>query len=130
MATIRKEIALKTAAGTVWDEIRDFPNVHTRVAPGFLTGLAMNKGDRVVTFGNGVVARERLVTIDDTDKRFVYSVVDGRPTHHNTSFHIIAAENGGCRVVWTADLLPDDLAPAIAGMMDAGLGAMKKTLDS
>ena len=130
MATIRKEISLKTTAEAVWDAIRDFPNVHTRVAPGFLAGLTMDKGDRVITFGNGLVARERLVTIDDTEKRLVYSVVDSRPTHHNASFQVIPTAEGGCRVVWTADLLPNDLAPAIAGMMDAGLGAMKAKLDS
>ncbi len=130
MASIRKEMSLKTAADTVWDAIRDFPQVHIRVAPGFLADLTMDKGDRVIAFGNGVVARERLVTIDNADKRFVYSIVDGRPTHHNASFQVIPTAEGGCRVVWTADLLPDDLAPAVAEMMDAGLGAMKKKLDT
>jgi hypothetical protein len=33
-------------------------------------------------------------------------------------------------VVWTIDLLPDDLAPAIGAMMDHAAGFMKKTLDA
>jgi hypothetical protein len=130
MASIRKEISLKTAADRAWDAIRDFARVHTRVAPGFLASLEMDKGDRVVTFGNGLVARERLVTLDDDGRRLVYSVVDGRPTHHNASFEVVAGADGGCQVVWTADLLPDELAPAIAGMMDQGLSAMKKKLEA
>ena len=129
MASIRREISLTAAADTVWDAIRDFPQVHARVAPGFLTGLEMKDGDRVVTFFNGLVARERLVTLDDDGRRLVYTIVDGRPTHHNASFEVRHDGDGGSRVVWTADLLPNELAPAIAAMMDQGLAVMKKTLD-
>ena len=41
----------------------------------------------------------------------------------------IFAEGEGCRAVWIADLLPNDLAGAIAGMIDQGLAAMKKNLE-
>ena len=81
MATLRKQIGLDAGAANVWSAIRDFGQVHTRVAPGFLTKLEMDKGDRVLTFFNGMVARERLVTVDDEDCRLVYSVVEGRPSH-------------------------------------------------
>jgi hypothetical protein len=32
-------------------------------------------------------------------------------------------------VVWIADFLPDSAAAAISGAIDAGMAAMKKTLD-
>jgi len=35
-----------------------------------------------------------------------------------------------CRVTWTIDLLPVELAPAIAGMMDHAAPFMKKTLEA
>ena len=128
MASIRREISLERDADAVWDAIRDFNQVHARVAPGFLTGLEMKDGDRVVTFFNGLIARERLVTLDDDGRRLVYTIVDGRPTHHNASFEVLQDSDGGSHVVWTADLLPNELAPAIAAMMDQGLAVMKKTL--
>ena len=31
--------------------------------------------------------------------------------------------------MWIADLLPNDLAGTIAGMIDQGMGVMKKTLE-
>ena len=31
---------------------------------------------------------------------------------------------------WIADLLPNEMAPPIAGMIDLGMAAMKKTLES
>jgi hypothetical protein len=127
MATLRKEIPVANAATPVWHAIRDFGQVHTKVAPGFLTGLKMDNGDRIVTFFNGVVARERLVTADDEARRLVYAVVEGRPGHYNASVEVLP-EGDGSRIVWTIDLLPNELAPAIEGMMDQALGTMKKTL--
>src|SRR5262245_31493217 len=71
MATLRKEIPVTQKPATVWRAVRDFGQVHTKVAPGFLTDLKMDKGDRIVTFFNGLVARERLVTLDDQACRLV-----------------------------------------------------------
>jgi len=88
MATLRRQIALNAPAATVWSALRDFGAVHTRVAPGFLTKLEMDKGDRIVTFFNGMVARERLVTVDDEDCRLVYSVVEGRASHYNAAVQV------------------------------------------
>ena len=50
MATNRREHPLNVPADKVWEAVRDFGQVHTRVAPGFLTGLELDKGDRVITF--------------------------------------------------------------------------------
>ena len=130
MATLRRQIALDTGAANVWSALRDFGAVHTRVAPGFLTRLEMDKGDRIVTFFNGLVARERLVTVDEDDWRLVYAVVEGRPTHYNAAVQVFPEGDGRSRVVWTIDLLPDDLAPAVGGMMDHAAGFMKKTLEA
>jgi Polyketide cyclase / dehydrase and lipid transport len=111
----------------VWHAFRDFGQVHTKVAPGFVTGLKMDNGDRIVTFFNGLVARERLVTADDETCRLVYAVVEGRASHYNAAVQVFP-EGDGSRIVWTIDLLPDELAPAIEGMMDQALETMKKTL--
>jgi hypothetical protein len=129
MATLRRQIALNANATAVWSAVRDFGAVHTRVAPGFLTKLEMDRGDRIVTFFNGLVARERLVTVDDEDCRLVYAVVEGRPSHYNAAVQVFP-EGDGSRLVWTIDLLPEDLAPAIGSMMDHAAGFMKKTLEA
>ena len=130
MATNRREHALNAPAAKVWEAVRDFGQVHTRVAPGFLTKLELDKGDRIVTFFNGLVARERLVTIDDASMRLVYAVVEGRPTHYNGSIQVIADGENECRLVWTIDLLPDELGPVVGGMMDHAAPFMKRTLEA
>ena len=130
MATLRKQIAIETGATNVWSAVRDFAEVHTRVAPGFLTRLEMDNGDRVITFFNGLVARERLVTRDDEQCRLVYSVVEGRPSHYNAAVQVFPEGEGRSRVVWTIDILPDELAPTVGGMMEHALPIMKKTLEA
>ena len=130
MASIRKEVLIDAPAEHVWDAVRDVGAVHTRVAPGFLTGCRMEDAPlaRVVSFANGIQARELIVDIDDVARRLVWSVVGGRMSHHNAAMQIVDDGDQRTRVVWIADLLPNELAPAIAGMIDQGLAAMQRTL--
>lgn len=129
MATIRKEFEVPAPADTVWAALRDFANLH-RLAAGFVTDSRVDEGGavRIVTFANGMQARERLVTRDDAARRLVYTVEGGRPTHYNGTVQVTEAGPGRSRFVWTVDLLPDALAPAIAQMMEQGCQAMRSSL--
>jgi carbon monoxide dehydrogenase subunit G len=130
MASIRKEIVIDARPETVWDALRDVGAIHTRLAPGFVTGVELTPGARIVTFGNGMVARELLVDIDDAARRLVWSVVGTRMIHHNASAQVFAEGDARCRFVWTADLLPHDAAEMVAGMIDQALSVMKPTLEA
>jgi hypothetical protein len=129
MASIRREIHIAARPEDVWDAVRDVGNIHKRLCPGFLTDCRMEGPDaRIVTFGNGLVVKELILDVDEGQRRVAWSAQSERMTHHNASLQILP-EGGGCRAVWIADLLPNAIAPAIAGMIDAGMAAMKKTLD-
>ena len=67
MASIHKEMLLAARPEDVWAAIRDAGEVHRRLAPGFVVDcrLEVGGGARVVTFANGLVARELIVDIDD-----------------------------------------------------------------
>jgi carbon monoxide dehydrogenase subunit G len=127
MATIRKEFVIDASPEAVWDAMRDVGALHTRLVPGFVTGCTLDGNARIVTFGNGVVAREVLVDIDDDARRIAWSATGARLSHHNASSQVFA-EGGRTRVVWIADLLPGEMKPAISGMIDAGAAAMQKAL--
>lgn len=128
MASIRKEMSLRARPGAAWDAVRDVGAIHTRLAPDFVTNTELEGDARIVTFANGMTAKELIVDVDDQACRLVWAVVEGRPRHHNGSIQIFP-EGEGCRLVWIADLLPNELAPAIAGMMQHGMEAMKRKLD-
>lgn len=129
MASIHREVRLQADPATVWDALRDVGAIHRRLAPGFVTDVRLEKGARVVTFGNGLVAREVIVDVDDNARRLVWSVVGGRMTHHNASAQVFPDGEGDSRFVWIADLLPDEVAPGIAAMMEQGLAVIKRTLE-
>jgi carbon monoxide dehydrogenase subunit G len=129
MASIHREVLIQADPETVWDALSDVGALHRRLAPGFVTDVRLEEGARVVTFGNGLVARELIVDIDDKARRLVWSVVGGRMTHHNASAQVLPEGEGGSRFVWIADLLPHELAPGIAAMMEQGLAVIKRTLE-
>jgi carbon monoxide dehydrogenase subunit G len=128
MASIRKEILLDQQPEEVWDVVRDVGAVHERFAAGFVVDTKLEGDARVVTFANGFVARELIVTIDDEARRLAYAAVGGRLAHHNASFQVLAEGKERTRLIWIADLLPNDLAPMIDGMMNAGVEAIQRTL--
>jgi carbon monoxide dehydrogenase subunit G len=129
MATIRREILTAAQPDDVWEALRDVGALHTRLVPGFVTDTRLEPGARVVTFGNGMVVREAIVTVDDDERRIVWSASGGSLTHHNASAQVFPDSRGAARVVWVADFLPDEAAGAIAAMIDRGMAVMKQTLD-
>jgi hypothetical protein len=126
MASIRKEIPLDARAEDVWAAVRDVGALHTRLVPGFVTDTKPEPGARMVTFANGMVVKELIVDLDEQARRLVWSAVGGRLSHHNASAQVFADGDGRSRLVWTADLLPDELAGDIRMMMDHGAAAMQK----
>lgn len=129
MASLRREVLTNATPDQVWEAIRDIGALHTRLVPGFVIDTKLEPGERVVTFANGMVMREPIVDIDDKAQRLVWSAIGGSLTHYNASVQVFAGEDSGSRVVWIADLLPNEVAPAVGLMMEQGIAAMKRTLD-
>ena len=129
MASVHREVAIGRSVGEVWDALADVGALHTRLVRGFVTDCRLEPGARVVTFANGMVARELIVSVDAERRRVAWSVVGGRLSHHNASAQAFAEGEAACRVAWIADFLPDEHAAAIAAMIDHGLAAMKSTLE-
>jgi hypothetical protein len=129
MATTHEEIRVEVSAERVWDAVRDVGALHTRLVPGFVTDTRMQGETRVVTFGNGMVVLEPIISIDDERRRLAWAAVGGSTTHYNAVLHVVP-DGDGCFVRWTSDVLPHSVAPTIAGMQRQGLAVLKKTLES
>jgi hypothetical protein len=126
MASLQKDIPLNARADEVWDAVRDFGALHARLVPGFVLDTRLD-GDnaRIVTFANGTVVRELLVDCDDAGRRLVYAVISERVTHYNASVQVIGDGDARCRLIWTIDLLPHDIAPYVGGQMEQAALAMQ-----
>ena len=128
MPTIRRELLLSASPEQVWDVIRDVGAIHRRLARGFVIDAQLEPGARVVTFANGVVARELIVSVEEEPRRLVWSVVGGRASHHNSSFQVFAGSGGGTRLLWVTDVLPAEAAAPLTAMIEAGSQAIERTL--
>jgi hypothetical protein len=126
MATIHNDIPLDAPASAVWDAVRDFGAVDRRLAPGFVTSCERDGDARIVTFANGVVAREMLVDCDEARRRLVYAISNERVTHYNGAVQVIADGEAKCRLLWTIDLLPNELAPYVEGQTKLAVAAMHR----
>ncbi len=110
MASIHKDITIDAHPNDIWDALRDFGALHTRLVPGFVLDTKLDGDARIVTFANGTVARELLVDCDDKRQRLVYAIVSERLKQHSASVQVF-----------------DEIAPYMDGQMDQGLLAMQKT---
>jgi hypothetical protein len=128
MATVRSDITTTARPGDVWAAIADIGALHTRLVPGFVVATQLDGGARIVTFSNGAVVREPIVTVDAEAMRLVWTAEGGLTRHYNASVQVFAAP-GGSKVVWIADFLPDAAKPAISAAIASGMAVMKTTLD-
>jgi len=130
MASIVKEIQVRQTRNAVWDVIRDVGSIHKRLVPGFVTDCRLEGDSRYLTFGNGLTIREIIVDVDDRNFRHSWSARGEPFVHHNASIQVFAEDDSTARLVWIADFMPNEIAGAIAVMIEQGLKTMKATLEA
>ena len=124
MASIQMDIPLQAPAEHVWKALRDVGEVKA-LFPGVLAGSQLEGDSRVVTFANGMHVKERIVDIDEKARRVAYAVVEWLTTHHNASMQVVPDGEARSRLVWVTDLLPNELAPQVRGLMEQGAKAVQ-----
>lgn len=128
MVSVRAEALLDADRDEVWAVIGDFASGPVRMAPGFVAASRAEAGVRTVTFADGAVVRERLVGVDEAQRRIAYAVVGGsvQPDHDNASMQVLSAGPGRSRLVWVRDVLPDELGPPMQTAMEAGTEVIRR----
>lgn len=130
MASIHKEIQVRRNRDVAWNAIRDVGMIHRKLVPGFVVDCRLEGDSRYLTFGNGMTIREIIVDVDDQTFRHSWSARGAPFTHHNASIQVFGEDDNTCRLVWIADLMPNEIAGAISEMIEQGLNTMKATLEA
>jgi hypothetical protein len=126
MASIQKDIPLDATPADVWDAVRDFGALHTRLVPGFVTDTKLDGDARIVTFASGNVARELLVGCDDERKRLAYAIAaNERVQHYAGTVQVLADGATRSRMIWIVDVLPNEISSFISTQMDLGVLAIQ-----
>lgn len=129
MASIHKEAPVMAGAEHIWAAVRDVGNIHVRLVPGFVADCRLDGDARIVTFANGLVLREPIVSIDDDQRRLAWAAIGEPFTHYNASLQVFAEGADRSRLVWISDFLPNDLQDTVDAMIDEALAVMQQTLE-
>jgi hypothetical protein len=76
-----------------------------------------------------MVVKEPIVDLDEKARRLAWAAVGSPLTHYNASVQVFPEGETGSRIVWIADLLPNEAAGPIGAMIEHGAAVMKATLD-
>lgn len=131
-ATLSREIIIEVPVAQVWDAVRDVGAADKRLAPGLVVSVQLDpeKRIRTLTFANGRVVKEAIISIDDNMRRFAFTMLEGtKATHHNGSFQVFPAGNKATRLVWTSDILPDEEIAQSETVMNLTLVKIRATLE-
>ena len=129
MASIHIESPVDVSADRAWQALRRVADADKLFAP-VLASAAMDGDTRTVRFGNGAVIHERVIDVDDSQRRVAYAALDSPAlSYHHASMQIVEDGSDRCRFVWTTDFLPADAAAGLRPLIEAGTNALKANLE-
>jgi len=130
MASIRKQLEVEVDAAKAWEALRSVGDADKAFRP-VLVGAQLDRDMRTATFSNGMVVHERILDVDNENRRVAYAATDAPGVaYHHASMEVIDRGPGRCRFVWITDVFPPEAAPMIAPLVDAGAQALKSNLES
>jgi hypothetical protein len=130
MASIHYQVPVEVSADEAWAALRLVGNAHKLFAPVLVDGH-LEGGIRTVRFANGMVARERIIDVDDERRRVAYSAMDAPGmSYHHASMEVVDAGPGRCQFIWITDFLPPDIRGNLVPLIDQGSTALKKNLET
>jgi hypothetical protein len=130
MTMIRRTFTVAATPDEVWDVFRDVGAVHTRLAPGFVIDTLLLAPDkRRVTFANGAIVTEKIVSIEDDARRLAYTILERVGEHHHASFEVLPHDDGAM-VVWTTDVMRGPVAETFRATMVAAVPVITAALST
>ena len=129
MAAIHIETRIRAPAQQVWQALAATGDAHLAFA-GVLTGCRLEREDlRVATFANGMVVKERIVSVEPQRMRIAYGVIESQFVYHSASMQVVARGDGECDFVWVTDVLPHEAVASVTPLMEAGARALKAVME-
>jgi carbon monoxide dehydrogenase subunit G len=131
MSTVYKEFIVEAPPQFVWDAVKDVGAAHTRLYQGYVTDTMFADGERTLTFANGVVSKEHVISVLDDKRRLASVSGAGTTRHYHAVWQVFpTGEEHRSKVLWVVDVLLEALFDTVKEMIDLGSSAMKQTLET
>jgi len=129
MATVSLETHVNADPSHVWGQVRDirWPEALTDI---IASVKPTSKTTRDCTMGDGAKLKETIVAVDDSARRVAYTITESPfgTTHHNASLQALK-DGEGTRLLWTIDVLPDEVAGALEPALSGEIITMAARLE-
>ncbi len=134
MTTVSLKQRYPVPAQMLWNTIGGFnalPDWHPAVEKSDLEKSDKGTIRTLHLVGGGTIV-EKLETVDDKERLYSYSILEGPLPVANYSATIrVSDDNGGCTVEWSSEFEPSgapesEAAKAIRGIYEAGFENLKK----
>lgn len=127
MASVRREIHIECTPDQAWELVGDPARLHEWFP---IVGCRVEGSKRWINLASGASFEEDIVTQDNVNHRFEYSIVNNPIwKDHMGSIDVVPDGHGHCIVVYGTRGKPDVLALVTIGAADEGLRNAKKTLE-
>ena len=129
MAAVHVRTSIRAPAQQVWKALEATGDAHLAFA-GVLTDCRLEREDlRVATFANGMVVKERIVSVEPQRMRIAYGVIESQFVHHSASMQVVPQGDDECDFIWIADVLPAAAATSITPLMEHGARALQRVME-
>ncbi len=124
MASLRHERRIAAPADDVWDIVRR-PHDIVKWFPG-ITSVTVDGSTRVITTATGLDIPERIMAIDDTLRRFAYTITAPLYTFHLGVIDVIEIGPSDSLCIYSTTAEPDLLCLVVAGATAAALEEIER----
>jgi ligand-binding SRPBCC domain-containing protein len=124
MASLRHERRIAAPADVVWDVVRR-PEDIVHWFPG-ITNASVDGTTRVITTATGLAIPERIMAIDDTLRRFAYTITAPLYAFHLGVIDVIEIGPTDSLCVYSTTAEPDLLCLVVAGATAAALEQIER----
>lgn len=129
MATVNLEAQINATPGHVYEQLKDmrWPEALTNL----ITAVEVTAANtRECAIDGGGFLKETIIALDDETRRIAYTITESpfAMSHHSASLHAIS-DGDGTRLVWTTDVLPDEVGDTLGPALADSLATMAERIE-
>jgi hypothetical protein len=127
MATVRHHVMIDVSAPAAWELL----GTASRLGEWFpgVVACDVEGSIRTVTLATGLTLPEEIVTVDELQRRFQYTLKLPIITQHLSTIDVIEIDADRCCCIYGVDATPAVMALVVAGAAAEGLDRAKALLE-